>query len=99
MNFADYIKQADKEQKETMREKYGMDPFSEWKKPLTPKNVADAMCAAAGELAEEFGDAEIHLLNILLTTETVTRLFPREEFKKLMERQKAETKGENDGSK
>lgn len=88
MSFKEFLTEQSKTMEKEMQGKYGLDPFTEWSKVLTPKDVTEAMSHVFTEFEEE--DPEIALLGIIVTFETVKNLFPGEEFQELVKQLEAE---------
>ena len=78
MVFKEFLQEQDDRLTAEFKKKCGIDPFEEWSKVLTPKDITEAMSHVFAVFEEDM--PEIALLGILVTYDTVKSLFPREEF-------------------
>lgn len=95
MNFADKInmhfaaKAKDESLTDLQKLEVASEAFENWKKPLSVKDISDAILEVCKEIAEETGDEIIFLEGLYISLKLTDKLFPKKELDEYLK-----TKGE-----
>lgn len=91
MNFADQLKHKPPTERE--KREMAVNIMENWKKPISPQMLSEAIRKACMDMSQEMNDALPMLIGLAITMTVTDELFPEEERKEEIEKRLKE-KGE-----